>query len=715
MEWRGSGDCRVGECWGARCGSGIELMYQLDQFLSARSAFGPRFSQDGSRLFFLSDLTGAPALWAVRLDAEMRWPEPVGVSFDRVTGAWPGPGSERLVVAADVGGNERTQLSLIERPGVTPRLLTHTPDAIHQFGGWHPNGRQIAYSSNERNARFFDAYLLDIETGARQRVFPGADQRVGHGAGHSDGTYYASGISPDGARLLLQEAGSAWDHAVYVVELASGEARRLTPEGKARYRQLAWGADATTAYCVTDQGRDFLGLAALDTDTGELHWLACPDWDIDDFAVSPDGSKIAYQVNVDGYSEIWVHEVATGQKTAVPIPTGQAYEPYKWLPTFSWSPDSRQLAFTFSAADRPASLYVATPTVTMPTPTPPAATMPAVTNPHAATLAGGTPPITMAGATTRQAAPAAGSPRRVTDTWAGGLDLNDLAPAALVHYPTFDGREIPAFVYRPHGHKADGTAPALFYMHGGPESQIRTMYNGVIQYFVHRGFVVVAPNVRGSLGYGTPYVHLDDVELRPDSVRDLAEAARWAARTGLAHPRRLAVMGASYGGYMVLAALTENPELWAAGVDIVGIANFVTFLENTGPWRRHHREVEYGSLAHDRAVLEAISPIHKADRIVAPLMVIHGANDPRVPIHEAEQIVQTLKARERTVEYLRFEDEGHGLAKLKNRLAAYPQVADFLERHLALASVGVEASGPAAPFPGLTVPAATAVATPAAV
>jgi dipeptidyl aminopeptidase/acylaminoacyl peptidase len=611
-------------------------MYRLDQFLSARSAFGPRFSQDGSRVFFLSDLTGAPQLWSARLDGEGRWPEPVAVSFDRITGAWPAPHGESIVVAADTGGNERTQLYLLERPGVTPRLLTHAPDAIHQFGGWHPDGRRLAYSSNERNAQYFDAYLLDLETGERRCVFPAT--------GQSDGTFYASGISPDGQALLLQEAGSAWSHAVYVCDLASGGARRLTPEETARYRQLAWGANGRTAYCVSDLGRDFLGLTAIDTQTGDLRWLACPDWDVDDFAVSPDGRQIAYQVNVDGYSEVWVHTLATGQGTAIPIPSGQAYEPYKWLPTFSWSPDSRRLAFTFSAADRPASIYVATP----------------------------------------QTIQSEGAPRKVTDTWAGGLDLDDLAAAELVHYRTFDGRQIPAFVYKPRGHQYDGTAPALFYVHGGPESQIRTMYNGVIQYFVHRGFVVIAPNVRGSLGYGTPYVHLDDVELRPDSVEDLAEAARWAASTGLAHPGRLAVMGASYGGYMVLAALTSNPELWAAGVDIVGIANFVTFLENTGPWRRHHREVEYGSLERDRAVLEAISPIHKADRIVAPLMVIHGANDPRVPIHEAEQIVATLQARGRTVEYLRFEDEGHGLAKLKNRLAAYPRVADFLERHLAL-------------------------------
>jgi dipeptidyl aminopeptidase/acylaminoacyl peptidase len=604
-------------------------MYRFDQFLSARSAFGPRFSRDGARIFFLSDLSGAPQLWSIRLGTERCWPEPVAVAFDRVTGAWPSPCSDRVIVTADVGGNERTQLHLIEQPGATPRALTSNLDTIHQFGGWHPDGRTVAFSSNERDARFFDAYVLDVETGERRQVFQG------------DGTYYATGISPDGRSLLLQEAGSAWEHTLLVVDLASGAARRLTPEAPAaRYKQICWGADSRTVYCVSDVGRDFLGLAALSAETGRLRWVAQPDWDIDDFALAPAGDRVVYQVNVDGYSDVRVHDLATAVESVIPIPRGQAYEPYKWFPTFSWSPDGSQIAFTFAAANRPANIFVA---------------------------------------------PADGgaAPKRVTDAWSGDLDLDDLATAELIHYPTFDGREIPAFVYKPRGHRPDGSSPAVFYVHGGPESQIRTMYNGVIQYFVHRGFVVVAPNVRGSLGYGREYVHLDDVEKRPDSVRDLAEAARWAGATGLAHPGRLAVMGASYGGFMVLASLTSYPKLWAAGIDIVGIANFVTFLERTGPWRRHHREVEYGSLAHDRAVLEAISPLHQADQIEAPLMVIHGANDPRVPITEAEQIVALLQQRRRPVEYLRFEDEGHGLAKLRNRVQAYPQVASFLERHLA--------------------------------
>jgi dipeptidyl aminopeptidase/acylaminoacyl peptidase len=227
-----------------------------------------------------------------------------------------------------------------------------------------------------------------------------------------------------------------------------------------------------------------------------------------------------------------------------------------------------------------------------------------------------------------------------------------------------------------------GPLPAIINVHGGPEGQVRPWFNGIVQYLVSCGYVVLEPNVRGSAGYGYSYQSLDDVRLRMDSVADLRHAALWLGQMGLADPQRIAVMGGSYGGFMVLSAVTTYPDLWAAGVDIVGIANFVTFLENTGPWRRKHREAEYGSLEQDREFLEQISPIRAVERITAPMFVVHGANDPRVPVGEAEQIVSALRKREVPVEYLRFEDEGHGLVKRANRLVAYPAIARFLGKHL---------------------------------
>ncbi len=334
--------------------------YSFDQFLSARSAFGPRFSADGTRLFFLSDLSGAPQVWAVPVGpagvSPGAWPEPVAVGMDRVTGAFPSPTSDRLIVVADVGGNERTQISLIERPGTTPRPLTAAYDAIHTFGGWHPSGRQIAFSSNERDARYFDAYILDVDSGERTRVFEG------------DGSFYASGISPDGRSLLIQQADSAWDHAIFVVDLESGAARRITPsDAVARYRQLAWAPDGSPdgdpdgfkIYCVSDVGRDFLGLAELDPRGPSFRWLVREEWDVDDFAVSPSGALVAYELNVEGFSDVRVRTLATGDERALALPLGQTYEPYRWAPTFAWAPDGQRFALTLSTPTTPAAVHLA--------------------------------------------------------------------------------------------------------------------------------------------------------------------------------------------------------------------------------------------------------------------------------------------------------------------------------------------------------------------
>jgi dipeptidyl aminopeptidase/acylaminoacyl peptidase len=257
----------------------------------------------------------------------------------------------------------------------------------------------------------------------------------------------------------------------------------------------------------------------------------------------------------------------------------------------------------------------------------------------------------------------------------------------LIRYPTFDSDapkgipRIPAWYFRPQG-EASEPMPAIVVVHGGPEGQFRPSFSFLIQYFVNHGYAVLAPNVRGSTGYGVTYSHRDDVRQRMDSVADLAHAALWLKAQPEIDPRRIVVYGGSYGGFMVLSALTTYPELWAAGVDLVGIGNFVTFLENTSAYRRAHREAEYGSLARDREFLESISPANHLEAIAAPLMVIHGANDPRVPVGETEAIVQALRARGVPVEFILFDDEGHGIAKLKNKGVAYPAIVAFLDKQL---------------------------------
>jgi dipeptidyl aminopeptidase/acylaminoacyl peptidase len=270
--------------------------------------------------------------------------------------------------------------------------------------------------------------------------------------------------------------------------------------------------------------------------------------------------------------------------------------------------------------------------------------------------------------------------RRLT-TSPNPVDHSIFVEPTLHHVTSFDGERIPVFLYRPRVPIHD-PAPVLVVLHGGPEGQHRPTFSAVIQYLVYRGYAVAAPNVRGSVGYGKRFHHLDDVDKRLDSVRDLEAIHAWIGRTPGLDPARAALWGGSYGGYMVLAGLAFQPRLWAAGVDIVGISNLVTFLENTSAYRRKMREREYGRLDRDRDLLERASPINRVEDIRAPLFIIHGRNDPRVPVGEAEQIHAALRRKGIATDLLVYDDEGHGLSKLKNRLDAYPKAVDFLDRVL---------------------------------
>ncbi|MFN8472393.1 MAG: S9 family peptidase [Anaerolineae bacterium] len=604
--------------------------FPFERFLNIRAAGGGTFSPDGGRVAFVTDITGVPEVWAVGVQGG--WPEQLTFGGERVNFARFAPQGGRLVFGADSGGNELQQLYLVSADGSTVRDLTRAPGSMHYWGGWSPDGRQVAFASNRRDPRFFDIYTCDVETGESTCVY------------ESEGMTHAVGFSPDGKWLLLARMNGSLDEDLLLLNLATGQVVHLTPhEGKAIYHGISWSADSRGLYLATDQGRQTAALVFLDVATRQMTLLDAPEWDVEAVALSRDGRRLAYSVNVDGVSELRLLNVTSGERPAVPngLPNGVigvlpiCRDPMAGNP-LAWSPDGERLAVSFSSGTNAPNVWIVDLT--------------------------------------------ANSVTRLTHSSLAGLPQNTLVEPELIRYPTFDGRQIPALYYRPRG--ARGLLPVVVFVHGGPEGQSRPSFNPVIAYFVNRGYAVLAPNVRGSTGYGRAFTHLDDVEKRMDSVADLAYAVQWLVAEGDADPRRIAVMGASYGGFMVLAAVTNYPDLWAAGVDIVGIGSFVTFLERTGVYRRKHRETEYGSLERNRAFLESISPIHKVGDITAPLMVIHGANDPRVPVYEAEQMVAALQARQHPVEYLRFEDEGHGIVKLANRIVAYGAIGDFLDRYL---------------------------------
>jgi dipeptidyl aminopeptidase/acylaminoacyl peptidase len=588
------------------------LTYEFARYLKIRGAWGASWSPDARRVSFLTDITGVPQVWEVPVEGGPSWPEQLTFYEERVSRAEYSPNANRLLFDMDAGGNERTQLFLLEDGEI--RDLTRAPGAIHSSGGFSPDGSRIAYTATRRNGTDFDVFVqkLDEEPEMVWEV---------------SGYHTISDWAPDGSFLLVSRHRSNLDNDLYLLDLSSGEVTLLTPhKGDARFYGACVTPDGGSAYLATDVGGDFMRLARLDFSTLVFTYLTPDDWDVEDLDLSRDGRYLLASRNIEGYSHLMLF---SGEGRRMPDPE----VPEGIVGGFGFSPDSKWLAFTLVGPTR---------------------------NPDVAVL--DLPD---------------GDIKQVTRSSTAGIPRSTFRHPRLVRYPTFDGREIPALFYDPE----DGDAPVVVNVHGGPESQSRPAFAPVTQYLLHRGYAIFFPNVRGSTGYGKAYTHLDDIELRMNSVRDLAHAAQWLRKKG---HQRVAVMGGSYGGFMVLAALTEYPELWSAGVDIVGIANLVTFLENTGSYRRALREAEYGSLQRDRYFLESISPIHKAHRIRVPLMVIHGKNDPRVPVGEAEQIVERVRENGGTVEYLLYEDEGHGLVKLKNRLDAYPRIAAFLDEHLSV-------------------------------
>jgi dipeptidyl aminopeptidase/acylaminoacyl peptidase len=588
------------------------MAYEFARYLKIRSAYGASWSPDGRWVSFLTDITGVPQVWEVPVVGG--WPEQLTFYEERIMGAGYSPVEHKVLFGMDAGGNERSQLYILE--GGEVRDLTRAPDAIHYSGGFSPDGKRIAYTATRRNGTDFDVFVQDLD---------GEPEMVWEVSGY----HTVADWGPDGGSLIVSRHHSNLNNDLYELDLTSGVATLLTPhEGDARFSGARVTPDGASAYLATDRDGDFVRLARLDLSTMALEYLTPDDWDVEGVELSRDGRYLLASRNVEGYSDFMLFN---GRGRRMPGPR----MPAGILGGFAFSPDSGRLAFTLTGPARNPDVW----TVELPD----------------------------------------GEPRRLTRSSTAGIPSRTFRRPRLVRYPTFDGRQVPALFYEPD----ERGAPVVVNVHGGPESQSRPLFAPVTQYLLGRGYAVLSPNVRGSTGYGKAYTHLDDDYLRMDSVRDLAHAAGWLKEEGHG---QVAVMGGSYGGFMVLAALTEYPDLWTAGVDIVGIANMVTFLENTGSYRRALREPEYGSLERDREFLESISPIHKAGKIRAPLMVIHGKNDPRVPVGEAEQIVHRVRENGGTVEYLLYEDEGHGLAKLRNRLDAYPKIAAFLDEHLSIRS-----------------------------
>ena len=610
------------------------IVNDLNRYQNVRSARFRAWTEDGSGLYVATRFGDVSQLHRVDMPGGARhqitfYDEPLG----GVTGQ---PHGSKLVFTRDAGGSEFAQIFLLDPDKGTAAMLS---DGESRNGAvvWDRDGRRFAYQSTRRNGASNDVWLMNPDEPDKAEVILESP----------DGSWWGpSEFSVTGSRVLVVNYVSVADSSVHLVDLDTGASTLLAGDAAnpSTNYPVAFDDEADGFWLITSQGSEFERLAWQPLAPGADVEIVTGDipWNVSDAQISHDRRRIAFTVNENGRSGVYLLDTATRvYKKVDNIPVGVAFG-------LSFSPQDDRLAITLNTPSTPSDTFV---------------------------LALGGEPLTY------------GQLVRWTYSEVGGLDTNSFRTPELISFETFDAvdgkpRKIPAWLYKPAG---KGPFPVVVSIHGGPEGQARPVFSSTYQMWLQKlGVAVVVPNVRGSDGYGKTYLGLDNGFKREDSVRDIGALLDWLASQPDLDADRVAVFGGSYGGYMVLASAVHYSDRLKAAVDIVGISSFVTFLENTQDYRRDLRRPEYGDerIPEMRTHLEKISPVNNVEKIGVPMFVVQGENDPRVPVTEATQMVAALRGQGNTVWYMNALNEGHGYRKKENRDIYQQATVLFLQTHL---------------------------------
>lgn len=600
-----------------------EVFERLNQYSNIRGADMQGWAPDGNGLLISTRFANSSQLHRVYTPGGRR--EQVTFFEEPVRGGFiPKAEDGSLLLSMSVGGNENYQVYLLDRSSFTTKLLTDGKSR-NSLGAIRDDGKQMVISSNKRNGRDTDLYIADPrKSDSMELIFETTGE-----------FWYAADWSHDAKTLLLGRYVSINESYFALFDVATRERTDLTlPDGQiAAIGNLRFAPDGRSIYITTDARGEFNSLARYDMATKEYHWLTEDiDWDVSNLDVHTESGQVAFAVNEDGASQLYLLEGDTPRP--LPLPLGI-------VSSIEFSPDGKQLGFTLSRPDAPADTY---------------------------SLSLADEQLT-----------------RWTFSEVGGLNPDSFIAPQRIQFKSFDERTIPAYYFKPRAASPDNKAPVVISIHGGPESQYQPYFSGTSQYYVNDlGFAVIAPNVRGSAGYGKTYLKLDNAELREDSVKDIGALLDWIAQQPELDESRVAVVGGSYGGYMVLASLIHYGDRLKAGIDIVGIASFTTFLSNTAAYRQDLRRAEYGDETDPQmqAVFKRIDPTSNADKIRSALLVAHGVNDPRVPFSEAQQIADKVRSQGRPVWTVYADNEGHGFGKKDNADYLRAVQVMFLKQHL---------------------------------
>jgi len=596
--------------------------YAIEQFLATTSISGASFSADEKRILFSSNKTGIINVYSVAVTGG----EPVALTSsttDTTVAVSYFPKDDRFLYTRDKAGDEKNHLFVRERDG-SEKDLTPGENLKAIFAGWTHDGDAFYLQTNERDSRFFDLYRYDTNGYARKLFYK------------NEAGYDVGDVSDDGRWVALAKLRTTADSDISLWNAATNETKLISKhEGVANYSPEAFDPASKALYYTTNDGSEFSRVKRYDLATGKHEEVERADWDVSFTYFSHNGRYRVTGVNEDGRTVLRIHDAKTDRLVPVPkLPAGE-------ISSVRISRSETKLAFQLNGDRAPNNLYVFE--------------------------FGGKAPV------------------RLTDTLSKDIDPEDLVEAQVVRFPSFDGMAIPNIFYKPHQASARAKAPALVWVHGGPGGQTRRSYGASIQFLVNHGYVVLGINNRGSSGYGKTFFIADDKKHGHEPLSDCVAGRKYLQGLPYVDPDRIGILGGSYGGYMTLAALTLQPDEFAVGIDLFGISNWVRTLESIPKWWESQREALYqeiGDPVKDREMLLAVSPLFHADRIKKPLMVLQGANDPRVIKPESDDIVAAARKNGVAVEYIVFSDEGHGFTKKKNQIEGWKAILEFLDKHL---------------------------------
>jgi dipeptidyl aminopeptidase/acylaminoacyl peptidase len=594
--------------------------YTIEQFMATTTVTGATFSKDEKQILFSSNESGIFNVYTMPVSGGA--PRALTSSTtDSTYAIGYFYNDDRVLFRRDQGGNERHHVYVRELDG-TERDLTPGDKHRALFAGWRPDGSGFHLATNERDPKFFDVYFYDASTYARQMVY------------RNESGMQISAISRDGQWLALGKPNTTSDSDVYVVNLKTREMRHVTPHtGPASHQAASFDPESKRLLFTSNAEGEFARILAYDLASGKVEEVEKADWDLLGTDYSRNGRHRVSVVNRDGSIDVRVYE--DGKPVAMPrLPGGE-------LRQVSFSASGKLMAFYLNGDRSPNNLYV-----------------------HDFRN---------------------GKTAQLTRSLSKDIDPDDLVDAEVVRFRSFDGMVIPSIYYKPKGASPSAKVPAVIYVHGGPGGQTMRGYNAQIQYLVNHGYAVLGINNRGSSGYGKTFFRADDRKHGLEPLWDCVEAKTWLASQGYIDPERIGIMGGSYGGYMTLAALAFRPEAFKVGIDIFGVSNWIRTLESIPPYWEAQRKALYdeiGDPVKDKDFLTATSPLFHADKIRKPLLVIQGANDPRVIKVESDEIVEAVRKSQVPVEYIVFPDEGHGFSKKKNQAEASAKILAFLDKYL---------------------------------